>query len=38
MQHFSKKDIDELSKIYKLNLINSATGYKSAQLVGTVSP
>ena len=23
---------------YKLNLINSATGYKSAQLVGTVSP
>jgi len=38
MQHFSKKDIDELSKIYKLNLINSATGYKSAQLVGTISP
>ena len=38
MQYFSKKDIDELSKIYKINLINSATGYKSAQLVGTVSP
>jgi len=38
MEHFTKNDIDKLSKIYKLNLINSATGYKSAQLVGSVSP
>ena len=37
MKHFSQKDIDTLSKIYRLNLINSATGYKSAQLVGSVS-
>ncbi|MDC0126331.1 flavin reductase family protein [Flavobacteriaceae bacterium] len=29
--------MDTLSKIYRLNLINSATGYKSAQLVGSVS-
>ena len=36
MKHFSQKDIDTLSKIYRLNLINSATGYKSAQLVGSV--
>ena len=38
MEHFSKREIDQLSKIYKLNLINSATGYKSAQLVGSISP
>ena len=37
MKHFSQKDIDTLSKIYRLNLINSATGYKYAQLVGSVS-
>ena len=37
MKHFSQKDIDTLSKIYRLNLINSSTGYKSAQLVGSVS-
>ena len=37
MKHFSQKNIDTLSKIYRLNLINSATGYKSAQLVGSVS-
>ena len=37
MKHFSQKDIDTLSKIYRINLINSATGYKSAQLVGSVS-
>ena len=37
MRHFSQKDIDELPKIHRLNIINSATGYKSAQLVGTIS-
>ena len=38
MEHFSKREIDQLSKIYKLNLINRVTGYKSAQLVGSISP
>lgn len=38
MQHFEKKELEGLSKIYRLNLINSVTGYKSAHLVGTISP
>jgi len=37
MHHFEKQDLESLSKIYRLNLINSVTGYKSAHLVGTVS-
>ena len=37
MQHFQKEDLEGFSKIYRLNLINSVTGYKSAHLVGTVS-
>ena len=36
MIHFSKENIDNLDKIYRLNLINSCTGYKSANLLGTV--
>ena len=36
MKHFSKEKIDNLDKIYRLNLINSCTGYKSANLLGTV--
>ena len=36
MIHFSKKRIDNLDKIYRLNLINSCTGYKSANLLGTI--
>jgi len=30
MKHYSKKDINEMNRIYRLNLINSCTGYKSA--------
>jgi flavin reductase (DIM6/NTAB) family NADH-FMN oxidoreductase RutF len=37
MHHFKKKELESLSKIYRLNLINSVTGYKSAHLVGTTS-
>ena len=35
MHHFEFKDLKNLSKIYRLNLINSVTGYKSANLIGT---
>lgn len=37
MKHYSKKDINEMNRIYRLNLINSCTGYKSANLIGTIS-
>ena len=35
MQEFKKIDIHKMSKVYRLNLINSITGYKSANLIGT---
>ncbi len=34
---FEKKDIEKLPHLNKINLINSATGYKSANLIGTKS-
>lgn len=37
MEHFSKSQIIKMDKIYRLNLVNSCTGYKSANLIGTVS-
>ena len=37
MKVFDKTTIDNLHHIQKINLINSATGYKSANLVGTKS-
>lgn len=37
MNHFSITDIEGLDKIFRLNLINSCTGYKSANLIGTKS-
>ena len=37
MQHFSKENIDALATRYKNNLINSISGYKSANLIGTKS-
>ena len=36
MIHFSKESINKLDRIYRLNLINSCTGYKSANLIGSV--
>jgi flavin reductase (DIM6/NTAB) family NADH-FMN oxidoreductase RutF len=37
MPSFSHKDINELPHLYKINLINSCSGYKSANLIGTKS-
>ena len=35
MIHYKRSSIDDLEKIYRINLINSASGYKSANLIGT---
>ncbi|MEN8965205.1 MAG: flavin reductase family protein [Polaribacter sp.] len=37
MAFFNRKDIDSLDKIYKINLINSCSGFKSANLLGSIS-
>lgn len=37
MKNFSKIEINEMDKIRRLNLINSCTGYKSANLIVTKS-
>ncbi|MEL0456654.1 flavin reductase [Flavobacteriaceae bacterium SZ-1-7] len=37
MQYFNETDIQNLSHIYKINLINSCSGYKSANLIGSIS-
>jgi flavin reductase (DIM6/NTAB) family NADH-FMN oxidoreductase RutF len=35
MTYFSLEDIDHFHHIYRINLINSCSGYKSANLIGT---
>ena len=37
MAYFSNKDICNLQHLYKINLINSCSGYKSANLIGSKS-
>ncbi|WP_034058665.1 flavin reductase family protein [Lacinutrix jangbogonensis] len=37
MQYFSLEDINNLQHLYKINLINSCSGFKSANLIGTKS-
>ena len=37
MIHYSEEDIDKLDKVFRINLINSCSGYKSANLIGTKS-
>lgn len=37
MKIFDNEDIAALSKVPRLNLINSVTGYKSANLIGSIS-
>jgi flavin reductase (DIM6/NTAB) family NADH-FMN oxidoreductase RutF len=37
MKHFSREDIMKMEKIFRINLINSCTGYKSANLIATKS-
>ncbi|MFZ0490151.1 MAG: flavin oxidoreductase, partial [Salegentibacter sp.] len=35
MKHITSEDIRSMEKVFRLNLINSCTGYKSANLIGT---
>ncbi len=37
MKHFTRNNLDELERRKRANLINSVTGYKSANLIGTIS-
>lgn len=37
MAYLSNKEISELNHLYKINLVNSCSGYKSANLIGTKS-
>lgn len=37
MAYFSESDIKNLDHLYKINLINSCSGYKSANLIGSIS-
>ena len=37
MKYIKASDIKEMEKIYRLNLVNSCTGYKSANLIATRS-
>jgi flavin reductase (DIM6/NTAB) family NADH-FMN oxidoreductase RutF len=37
MAYFKETDIDNLEHLFKINLINSCSGYKSANLIGTAS-
>ncbi len=34
---YTREDIDNLNKIFRINLINSCSGYKSANLLGSIS-
>lgn len=38
MMHYNSSKMTQLDKIFRSNLINSCTGYKSANLVATISP
>jgi len=37
MAHFNRNDIDTMDYLHRINLINSCSGYKSANLIGTIS-
>lgn len=37
MPHFSLEDINNMTHLYRINLINSCSGYKSANLIGSKS-
>lgn len=37
MKTFTKKEIQQLEHLYKINVINSVTGIKSANLIGSIS-
>ncbi len=38
MRHYDRAAIDGMDKLYRINLINSCSGYKSANLLGRISP
>ena len=37
MKQFNQEDINDLERLYRINLINSCSGFKSANLIGTKS-
>lgn len=37
MKHYTAEEIKEMDKLFRLNLVNSCTGYKSANLIATRS-
>ncbi|WP_298494721.1 flavin reductase [uncultured Algibacter sp.] len=37
MAYFSETELNNLEHLYKINLINSCSGYKSANLIGSIS-
>ena len=37
MLHLRRQDFDDLDQLYRINLINSCSGFKSANLIGTKS-
>lgn len=37
MAYFNQRDIEKMDYLYRINLINSCSGYKSANLIGTKS-
>jgi len=37
MKTFNKEEVAKMDKVARLNLVNSVTGYKSANLIGTIS-
>ena len=37
MLHLRRQDFDDLDNLYRINLINSCSGFKSANLIGTKS-
>ncbi|NNK71330.1 MAG: flavin reductase [Flavobacteriaceae bacterium] len=37
MIHFDRKDVDKMPYVFRINLMNSVSGYKSANLIGTKS-
>ena len=37
MKHFTKSNIKDLEKVKRLNIINSITGIKPGNLIGTIS-
>ena len=37
MTHFNTDDFSQMHHLYRINLINSCSGYKSANLIGTKS-